>query len=160
MSGRFAEWVVRAAFTSAGMALDRGCVRHLGHSPVSWLFARGEGVTYVPPMLLETIGRKTGAPRVVVLPGFEAGAGGLAVVGSRGGSPTDPHWASNLRADGSARICERRRWRSVRAHLAEGEERAQLWDQITERAPVYLEYQERTREHREIPVFVLTDERS
>ncbi len=156
MSGRFAEWVVRAAFTPAGMALDRSSVRLLGHSPVSWLFARAEGVEYNAPILLETIGRKSGVPRVVVLPIFEAGEDRVAVVGSRGGMPTDPHWARNLRADGAVRICQDRRWRRAHAVLVEGAERERLWKEISERAPVYLEYQERAREHREIPVFVVT----
>ncbi len=156
MSGRFAEWVVRVALTPAGMALDRSSVRLLGHSPVSWLFARAERVEYNAPILLETIGRKSGAPRVVVLPIFDAGEGRVAVVGSRGGMPTDPHWARNLRASGDSRICRDRRWQRAHAALAQGEERERLWKEISERAPVYLEYQERAREHREIPLFVVT----
>ncbi len=138
-----------------GAAFDRACVQYLGHSPVSWLFARGEGVAYNPPILLETIGRKTGQPRVVVLPIFEVDEARVAVVGSRGGMPVEPHWARNLRANSDVRICRARRWSSARAALAEGAEHEELWREITERAPVYLEYQERAREHREIPVFVL-----
>ena len=42
--------------------------------------------------------------RTVVLPYFSAGKGRVAIVGSRGGMPTDPHWALNLRADPNATI--------------------------------------------------------
>ena len=149
---------VRLAVTPFGASLDRWCVRFFGESPVSWVFARSEGVDYNPPILLTTRGRKTGRDRTVVLPHFAAGhvhAGAIAVVGSRGGMPTDPHWARNLRAHSDARIWYARREVAVDVHLAEGEERAALWKTITERSPIYLVYQERAREHREIPVFVL-----
>jgi len=146
---------VRLAVTPFGAALDRICVRYMGHSPVSWVFARSEGVDYNPPILLTTRGRKTGAARVVVLPHFGAGPGRLAVVGSRGGMPKDPHWARNLRAHPQAKIWIERREIDVDVHLAEGDERRSLWESITRRSPVYDVYQERAAAHREIPVFVL-----
>jgi deazaflavin-dependent oxidoreductase (nitroreductase family) len=69
--------------------------------------------------------------------------------------PTDPHWVQNLRADGNCRIRLRRRAQAVRARIATGDERAALWKSITERPAIYLEYQERARGHREIPVVIL-----
>jgi deazaflavin-dependent oxidoreductase (nitroreductase family) len=149
------EIAVRLAVTPVGAALDRFCVRWVGHSPVSWVFARSEGVQYNRPLLLTTRGRKSGRDRTVVLPHFDAGHGRLAIVGSRGGMPTDPHWARNLRAHPTARIWLDRRHRLVVAHLATGEEREGLWASITARSPVYRLYQERAAGHREIPVFVL-----
>ncbi|MEZ4334423.1 MAG: nitroreductase/quinone reductase family protein [Myxococcota bacterium] len=153
---KLSQVAVRLAVTPIGAAFDRFCVRWLGHSPVSWVFARSEGVDYNPPLLLTTRGRKTGARRTVVLPYFSAGKGRVAIVGSRGGMPTDPHWARNLRAEPRATIFLRRRSVEVEAKLAEGDERALLWDTITTRSPVYLTYQDRAAGHREIPVFVLT----
>ncbi len=146
---------VKLALTPAGAAFDRFCVRHLGHSPVSWVFARSEGVAYNRPLLLVTVGRRTGKERAVVLPHFRAGQARVAVVGSRGGMPTDPYWARNLRAHPDARVIVDRREHRVRVHLAEGEERARLWPEIVARSPVYGVYQERAKAHREIPVFVL-----
>jgi deazaflavin-dependent oxidoreductase (nitroreductase family) len=148
------ELAVKLSLTPLGGRVDRFCVRHLGHSPVIWLFARSGGVPYNRPLLLVTIGRRSGLERPVVLPYFEAGTG-VAVVGSRGGLPTDPHWARNLRAHPEAHVVLRRREHCVRARLAHGEEREQLWKEITLRAPVYLDYQERAKAHRELPVFVL-----
>src|SRR5262245_53268060 len=149
------ELAVKLAFTPAGAAVDRFCVKHLGHSPVGWLFARSGGVAYNPPLLLVTVGRRTGTERPVVLPYFDAGGGRIAIVGSKGGAPSDPHWARNLRAYPEARIHAGRRAHRVRTHLAQGAERAALWPAIVRIAPVYAEYQERARGQREIPVFVL-----
>jgi len=146
--------VVSFAVSPTGAAIDRHCVRWFGHSPVSLVFARASGQVYNVPLLLTTTGRKTGRPRSVVLPYFVSGDT-VSVVGSRGGMPTDPHWVLNLRARGECKIRLSRQDASARARIAEGDERTRLWSEITARAPVYLEYEERARGHREIPVVVL-----
>jgi len=153
---KFSELAVRLAVTPLGAALDRYFVRFFGESPVSWVFAKSEGVDYNPPILLTSVGRKTGTPRTVVLPHFSADPGRIAVVGSRGGMPKDPHWARNLKAHPKARIWIDRREVEVEVELATGSVRETLWKSITERSPVYLEYQRRAVTHREIPVFILT----
>jgi len=149
------QLAVKFALSPFGAAVDRFCVRHLDHSPVSWVFARSDGSAYNRPLLLSTLGRHSGRERAVVLPFFDAGGGRVAIVGSRGGAPSDPHWALNLRARPEASVRVARRDHRVRATLAQGELRARLWAEITARAPVYAGYQERARAHREIPVFVL-----
>ena len=149
------ELAVKLALSPGGAAVDRFCVRHLGHSPVSWLFARSGGVPYNRPLLLVTVGRRTGRERAVVLPYFPTLGRGIAVVGSRGGSPTDPYWARNLRVHPEVHVSLRRYEYRVRARLVEGEERARLWKEIVARAAIYAEYQERAKDQREIPVFVL-----
>ena len=153
---KLSQLAVRFAVTPLGAGIDRLCVRWIGHSPVSWIFARSEGVDYNPPLLLTTRGRKSGQDRTVVLPYFSAGKGRIAIVGSRGGMPTDPSWALNLRADPSARIFLRRQSISIEAKVATGNERELLWSSITTRSPVYLTYQKRAAGHRELPVFVLS----
>jgi deazaflavin-dependent oxidoreductase (nitroreductase family) len=153
---KFSQLAVRLAVTPFGASLDRYCVRFFGESPVSWVFAKSEGVDYNPPILLTTRGRTTGRDRTVVLPHFRADEGRIAVVGSRGGMPADPHWALNLRAHRHAKIWYDRREIEVDVEVLEGAARGPLWKTITERSPVYLAYQERARAHREIPVFVLT----
>ena len=153
---KFSKFAVRLALAPVSVSLDRHAVRWLGQSPVSWVFAKAEGVEYNPPILLTTRGRKTGRPREVVLPHFKAGAGSIAVVGSRGGMPIDPHWARNLKAHPEATIWYERREIEVDAELVEGADREPLWASITARSPIYLVYQKYALEHREIPVFRLT----
>lgn len=148
--------IARFAVSPGGAALDRYAVRFTGHSFVSWIFARAASVEYNAPLLLTTIGAVTGRKRTVVLPHFSVGDA-LCVVASRGGTPTDPYWARNLRANPQAWIRMNRRLRPVRAHFSEGEEREAIWKPITDRAPIYLEYQRSARKHREIPVIVLSD---
>lgn len=149
------ELAVRFAFSPAGATIDRWCVRYLGHSPVVWLFTRSDDVDYNRPLVLTTTGRRTGRPRSVVLPFFDVGNGRIAIVGSRGGMKNDPYWAHNLRAKPEASVNLRRREHAVGARLVEGGERVPLWAILVERSPVYAVYQERCREHREIPVLVL-----
>ena len=60
---KLSQLAVRLAVTPLGAALDRWFVRFFGESPVSWVFAKSEGVDYNPPILLTTIGRKTGRRR-------------------------------------------------------------------------------------------------
>jgi len=149
------QLAVRFALSPLGAAIDRFCVRAFGHSPVVWLFTRSDGATYNRPLLLTTVGRKSGEPRSVVLPCFEVGGGDIAIVGSRGGTPVDPHWAHNLRAHPEAEVHMRRRRRRVRTREVAGEERARLWQEIVERSPVYAHYQQRAEAHRLIPVFLI-----
>ena len=61
----FLERVTGFAVTPAGAALDRFCVRWLGHSLVSWLFARGSGQAYNVPLLLTATANEPIAPRFV-----------------------------------------------------------------------------------------------
>lgn len=153
----FAETAVRWIVSPAGAAADRFAVRLTGHSFVSWIFARAEGVEYNAPLLLTAIGRVTRRKRTVVLPHFRVGDA-LCVVGSLGGAPRDPYWAKNLRTNPQAWIRVGRQLRPVRARVATGAERETLWASITKAAPIYIEYEQRSLEHREIPVFVLSDD--
>jgi len=145
------------ATTRVGRAVDRGCVRWLGHSLINLCFSRLTKTPYNKPLLLTTLGAKTGKMRTQVLPFFMLG-GQMAVVGSRGGLPQDPFWVRNLRANPNAWIRIDRKLQKVRAHIAVGDERVPWWSAVTKQAPVYLQYQKRATT-REIPVVVLTPER-
>jgi deazaflavin-dependent oxidoreductase (nitroreductase family) len=101
---------------------------------------------------LTTHGRRTGTPREVTLYAYEDGAR-LIVVGSFGGSPRDPAWAVNLRANPSASVKRGKEETAVQATEAEGAERDRLWRLVSAEFPLYETYQRRTR--RRIPIFVL-----
>ena len=102
---------------------------------------------------LTAIGRRSGTPRTVELYAFTDGDS-LVVVGSRGGSPVDPRWAENLRADPRATVHRGTQAIPVRAREVEaGEERDRLWALVSGAFPTYLYYAGKTK--RTIPIFVL-----
>jgi deazaflavin-dependent oxidoreductase (nitroreductase family) len=104
-------------------------------------------------LLLTTQGRSSGQPRTTPLI-HRTDADRWVVVASKGGSPENPGWFENLRANPEATIQVRAEEIPVRASTAEGEERSRLWSKMAEVWPAYDEYQ--TRTDREIPVVVLT----
>jgi deazaflavin-dependent oxidoreductase (nitroreductase family) len=105
-----------------------------------------------PCIVLWTRGRKTGKVRKSPLIRVADGDRFLAV-GSMGGSPTDPGWVHNLRADPLVTVQDGPQVRDYRARELEGEEKSAWWARATEAWPAYDEYQ--TRTDRVIPAFVL-----
>lgn len=104
-------------------------------------------------LALTATGRRSGTPREVTLYGFPDGER-LVIVGSRGGSPIDPRWVENLRAEPQATIKRGREITAVHAREVEvGEERDRLWQLVVEAFPTYEHYQRKTK--RLIPIFVL-----
>jgi deazaflavin-dependent oxidoreductase (nitroreductase family) len=112
----------------------------------------GGALVGLPVLLLETTGRRSGARRTNALTYLPHGET-YVVIASCLGEARHPAWWHNLVAEpracvqvGSARF-------EVRAREAGGDERAELWRALTERAPEYDEYAGRTS--RRIPVVVL-----
>jgi deazaflavin-dependent oxidoreductase (nitroreductase family) len=104
-------------------------------------------------LLLSTKGRKSGESRTTPLIHRTDGERWV-IVASKGGTPENPAWYENLKADPEAEIQVQGERIPVRASTAEGEERARLWSLMSEVWPAYDEYQART--DREIPVVILT----
>ena len=106
----------------------------------------------VPCLLLTTIGRRSGEKRVSPL--FYGTAGdAYVIIGSKGGADTQPGWYLNLLANPTAEVQVAREHFTVRARVATGKEREQLWEQMVQLTVLYNEYQQKTQ--REIPVVVL-----
>ena len=103
-------------------------------------------------LLLTTRGRTSGELRTTPLI-YRTDDGTWVIVASRGGTPTNPSWFENLRADPEATIQVRAETIPVRAETATGEDRERLWSLMAEVWPAYNDYQARTE--REIPVVVL-----
>jgi deazaflavin-dependent oxidoreductase (nitroreductase family) len=101
---------------------------------------------------LVTTGRRTGEPREATLYAFADGDD-LLIVGSRGGSTSDPAWAINLRAEPRAVVRRGKRTHDVLAHESSGAERERLWELVSTAFPMYRSFQKRTS--RQIPVFIL-----
>jgi deazaflavin-dependent oxidoreductase (nitroreductase family) len=103
-------------------------------------------------LLLSTVGKRSGLERCVALPYFRAGASYL-VVASYGGNAKNPAWVGNIAANPRVNVqLGGRRWKTE-ARLAQGDERAQFWNQITTDFPRYAVYQ--TKTERTIPIIVI-----
>jgi F420H(2)-dependent quinone reductase len=106
----------------------------------------------IPVCLLTTRGRKTGKLRtgaLVYLPDGEK----VVLIASRVGTPLHPQWYLNLQADPEVIIetlHEGRR--TMRAHTAEGQERADLWPRVVAMHREYDSFQSWT--DRVIPLVV------
>jgi deazaflavin-dependent oxidoreductase (nitroreductase family) len=144
--------LLKLLMSPLGYKFDRWMVRWTGDSPLSRVFARGGGYKPRMPLLLVAKGRKSGKDRMTVLAYFEID-GKLLVVGSAGGSPSEPQWVANLRAHPEATFYIHRKPRRVTARFTAGEEYRTLWDRLVADVPTYAGFQAAIQ--REIPLVVL-----
>jgi len=103
-------------------------------------------------LLLETIGRKTGQPRVIPIAYFFH-EGTYLIVASNWGKDKDADWYLNLLKNPRAKLTVNGKTISVESHAAQGDEYARLWKFATEKHPPYLNYQKMTSRHIPIVVF-------
>jgi len=104
-------------------------------------------------LLLTTTGHSSGEQRTTPLIHVVDGDR-YVIVASKGGAPEHPAWFDNLEAQPDAEIQVQAEVIPVRASVAEGDERARLWDAVTAVWPAYDDYAAST--DREIPVVILT----
>jgi deazaflavin-dependent oxidoreductase (nitroreductase family) len=109
-------------------------------------------VNQAPVLLLTTIGRKSGQKRTAPVV-YLADGESLVVIGSNAGHTRTPAWSLNLKANPEAEVEVGRERRPVRARVAGGEERADLWRRHNEQYSGFDEYEART--DRDIALFVL-----
>jgi deazaflavin-dependent oxidoreductase (nitroreductase family) len=103
-------------------------------------------------LLLTTIGSKTGEPRTTPLI-HRTDGDRYVIVASKGGAPEHPAWFTNMQQNPEAEVQVLGEKIPVRMTVAEGTERARLWDAMVEVWPAYEDYRAKT--DREIPVVVL-----
>jgi deazaflavin-dependent oxidoreductase (nitroreductase family) len=104
-------------------------------------------------LLLTTVGRKSGEQRTTPLI-HRADAENWVIVASKGGTPENPGWYENLKANPDATIQVKGEQIPVHASDAQGDERTRLWSLMNEDWPDYDSYQKKT--DRQIPVVVLS----
>lgn len=106
-------------------------------------------------LILHTVGRKSGQPRLSPLAWFADGEDSWLIVASGGGS-RHPDWHLNLMAhpDRAAAELPGREAVQVTAQVLEGADREQAWKGITAAQPRYGKYQ--SKSDREYPVVRLT----
>jgi F420H(2)-dependent quinone reductase len=135
--------------------------------PDSWLKATGKlnvpiyrlsrgrvfgNVGTAPVLLLTSTGRRSGQQRTAPVV-FLADGDRYVVIGSNAGNVRTPAWSYNLQANPDAEIELRGAHKLVRARVAEGEERAELWRRVNEMYEGFDDYDAKTS--RDIAVFVL-----
>jgi F420H(2)-dependent quinone reductase len=105
-----------------------------------------------PILLLTTTGRKSGQPRTAPVL-YLADGDRFVVINTNAGNAKTPAWSLNLRANPEAAVEVGKRQVKVRARLAEGEERADLWRRHMEQYSGWEFYESKL--DRDIGVFVL-----
>jgi len=149
-------WMLVIPSTPRGKVFDRFVVRWTGFSPISFQYAKARRVPYRNnQLLLTTIGSRSGALRTSCLPYFFY-EGNLVVCGSKGGGPSDPFWANNIRHDPQCWIRIKRRLIPALGHVAEGDERAAVFDVVARQHLGLRRYEELAGGHgRHVPLVVL-----
>jgi deazaflavin-dependent oxidoreductase (nitroreductase family) len=112
----------------------------------------GGRVGRAPVLLLTTTGRRSGEPRTAPVVYLTDGDN-VVVIGSNAGHDRTPAWSLNLKDRPEAEIEIGRQRQAVRARVAVGEERTDLWRRHNEQYAGFDEYEART--DRDIAVFVL-----
>jgi len=107
-----------------------------------------------PMILVHHKGAKTGTERVAPLV-YQARGDDFAVFASMGGAPKNPQWFSNLVANPDTVVEVGSDTIPVRARVAEGAERDELFTKQKAAIPVFADYEQKTKGIREIPVVIL-----
>ncbi len=105
-----------------------------------------------PVLLLTSTGRRSGQKRTAPVLYLRDGES-YVVVGSNAGNVRAPAWSYNLKANPDAEIEIRGKRQAVHAHVAEGQERAELWRKVNQMYEGFDDYDANTA--RDIAVFVL-----
>jgi len=106
-----------------------------------------------PVLLLTTIGRKSGQPRVAPLLYLKDGDN-YVIVASKGGMSHNPLWFDNLEANPRVEVEVGNQKFAAIARRASDAERTVLWPKLVAMYASYDDYQARTT--RSIPVVILT----
>lgn len=110
------------------------------------------GYWFSTTLLLRTVGRRSGQPRITALT-YGSIDGRVVLIASKGGADIHPAWFHNLAGRDTVDIQIGGQALRARWHEAEGEERADLWAFMERVYPPYRDYQEGTS--RRLPLLVL-----
>ena len=117
-----------------------------------WIPPRGDSKP-LTTLLLTTTGRKSGKQLLLPLIYRPTGDGAYCIIASKGGAPQHPAWYLNLMTDPNVEVQVANDTFSAKARVAEGPERAQLWELMADYFSPYNDYKVATE--RQIPVIVI-----
>ena len=108
--------------------------------------------TGMPCIIVTHIGNKTGALRKIPLMRVKVD-NSYVLIGSSGGSPKNPGWVYNLRANPDVEMRDKTETLKMRVReVTDNQERERLWNISVKAYPPYTDYQAKTS--RKIPVFI------
>jgi deazaflavin-dependent oxidoreductase (nitroreductase family) len=143
-------------YSRLSMAMPDSWLKATGKLNVPiYRLSRGRVFGYIgtaPVLLLTSTGRRSGQKRTAPVV-FLADDDRYIVIGSNAGNERTPAWSYNLQAHPDAAIELRGTRKLVRARVAAGEERGELWRKVNEMYEGFDDYDAKTS--RDIAVFVL-----
>jgi deazaflavin-dependent oxidoreductase (nitroreductase family) len=107
-----------------------------------------------PTILIHHIGAKSGIERVSPLACFPEDGGSMLIIASKAGSPTNPDWYHNVKANPTFTVEVGTETFQVHAEEVVGPERDEIFARVAAERPNFGEFQEKTT--RTIPVLRLT----
>jgi len=117
-----------------------------------WDAAMAGGKGVLPTLLLTSTGAKSGQARVLPLI-YGTYKEAVTIIASKGGAPSHPAWYLNLLANPDCEVQVAHDVFKATARVAQGAERDEIWANMAQVYPPYLDYQAATQ--RQIPVIVL-----
>jgi deazaflavin-dependent oxidoreductase (nitroreductase family) len=116
---------------------------------------RGGKLMGMPVLVLNTVGKKSGAQRANPVAWFPGDDGSWLIVASAGGAARNPAWFYNIGAHPEAVTIDVDRANvAVFSKQLEGADRSRAWKSIIEASPRFSQYESKTE--RAIPVIQLT----
>jgi deazaflavin-dependent oxidoreductase (nitroreductase family) len=113
----------------------------------------GGALAGTPLVLIHHIGAMTGTEHVTPLAYSAQDGDSIAIAASNGGSPKDPAWCHNLRANPAITVELGTKRFEATAEEQTGPARAELWPKLVAQFPDLAEFEART--DRPIPLFLL-----
>jgi deazaflavin-dependent oxidoreductase (nitroreductase family) len=114
----------------------------------------GGPLANTPLILIHHIGAKSGIERVTPLAFTLERDGRYLIVASNGGSPTNPRWYYNIKANPRIEVEIGHETFTALAKELEGRARNELWPKLVAASPALREYESKTA--RRIPLLALT----
>jgi deazaflavin-dependent oxidoreductase (nitroreductase family) len=144
------------AYSRLSIFMPAGALRLMGKLNVPlYRLTRGRlggKLGKAPILLLTSTGRRSGQRRTAPVL-YLADGERFVIIGSNAGNTNAPAWSFNLKANPDALVEIGGAKRPVRARLAEGEERAELWRKMNDQYAGFDDYEKQTS--RDIALFVL-----
>jgi deazaflavin-dependent oxidoreductase (nitroreductase family) len=96
-----------------------------------------------PLLVMNSTGARTGEPRRALLT-YSRDGDAYVVAGTAGGSPTEPSWLHNIRANPDVMVEAENRVFRARASRADSADRDRLWEEHVKALPKFAPYPEQS----------------